>query len=918
MQRPHARSRLKIKSDMDPLRLHTQPGQRPSLAKSKCKPKKSIILITVGSAAIALIIFFVCYTFLLSGRNRRVSLRYSVVIDGGSSGTRVHVFGYRIDSGNPVFDFIGDDGYASLKLSPGLSSYAGDPEGASVSVAELVEFAKGRVPKGKLKECEIRLMATAGMRLLDVSVQERILEVARRVLRSSGFKFRDELASVISGSDEGIYAWVVANHALGSLGGDPLQTTGIVELGGASTQFLRTITYGNVSYRIYSHSFLNLGQDAAHEKLWESLNSLAANSTEKGIVTDPCTPKGYILDKNSTVEGIVLPEESKFTDSLQAAGNFSKCRSAAFNILQEGKEKCHYKHCSIGSTFTPNLRGSFLATENFFHTSKFFGLREKDWLSAMISAGESFCGDDWSKLKVKHPTFKDESLLRYCFSSAYIVSMLHDSLGVALDDQRVEFASEAGEKGIPLDWALGAFILNTATAISDNSEKFFLSNVRKQKIMKPEIKEIKDTLRVQMLPVHHKSSTTYVFTTKSESKPTKPILLLVLGLFLSVAITLAFLFVLYMIVFSGWNLRSSFRYSVVIDAGSSGSRAHVFRYWFESGKPVFDFGEENYASLKLSPGLSSYADNPQGASVSVKELVEFAKGRVPKDVLKKSEIRLMATAGMRLLDVSVQEQILEVTRCVLRSSGFKFQDEWASVISGFDEGMYAWVVANYALGSLGGDPLHTTGIVELGGASAQVTFVSSETAPPGFSRTISYGGVSYKIYSHSFLHYGQVASESREYYNLLIRVSIRKRITASKDGIVTDPCTPKGYIYDNNSVQAAENFYHTSKFFGLDEKDWLSEMISAGKSFCGEEWSKLKEKYPTTKEKYLDGYCFSSAYIISLLHDSLGFALDDERIEFANKAGEKGIALDWALGAFILNTDTTISAYNGRSRKMLG
>lgn len=198
--------------------------------------------------------------------------------------------------------------------------------------------------------------------------------------------------------------------------------------------------------------------------------------------------------------------------------------------------------------------------------------------------------------------------------------------------------------------------------------------------MKPEIEE--DTLKVQMIPVHRKSSTTYVFTTKSESKPTKPILLLVLGLFLSIAITLAFLFVLYMILFSGWNPRSSFRYSVVIDAGSSGSRAHVFRYWLESGKPVFDFGEENYASLKLSPGLSSYADNPQGASVSVAELVEFAKGRVPKEMLKKSEIRLMATAGMRLLDVSVQEEILEVTRGVLRSSGFKFQDEWASVISG--------------------------------------------------------------------------------------------------------------------------------------------------------------------------------------------------------------------------------------------
>lgn len=41
---------------------------------------------------------------------------------------------------------------------------------------------------------------------------------------------------------------------------------------------------------------------------------------------------------------------------------------------------------------------------------------------------------------------------------------------------------------------------------------------------------------------------------------------------------------------------------------------------------------------------------------------------------------------------------------------------------GSDEGVYAWVVANYALGTLGGDPLLTTGVIELGGASAQVYF----------------------------------------------------------------------------------------------------------------------------------------------------------------------------------------------------
>lgn len=45
---------------------------------------------------------------------------------------------------------------------------------------------------------------------------------------------------------------------------------------------------------------------------------------------------------------------------------------------------------------------------------------------------------------------------------------------------------------------------------------------------------------------------------------------------------------------------------------------------------------------------------------------------------------------------------------------------WIVLVLGSDEGIYAWVVANYALGSLGGDPQQTSGVIELGGASAQV------------------------------------------------------------------------------------------------------------------------------------------------------------------------------------------------------
>lgn len=95
---------------------------------------------------------------------------------------------------------------------------------------------------------------------------------------------------------------------------------------------------------------------------------------------------------------------------------------------------------------------------------------------------------------------------------------------------------------------------------------------------------------------------------------------------------------------------------------------------------VFDFGEEG--AMKVNPGLSAYAEDPEGAGGSLEELVEFGKGKVPRELWGETEIRLMATAGLRLLDSYVQERILEACRRVLRKSGFKFRDDWASVITG--------------------------------------------------------------------------------------------------------------------------------------------------------------------------------------------------------------------------------------------
>lgn len=73
----------------------------------------------------------------------------------------------------------------------------------------------------------------------------------------------------------------------------------------------------------------------------------------------------------------------------------------------------------------------------------------------------------------------------------------------------------------------------------------------------------------------------------------------------------------------GWN------YAVIIDAGSTGSRVHVYRYYTASSNnnllPAVELPE---AVHKTSPGLSAYAFDPKTAARSLMPLLKFAKEKV--------------------------------------------------------------------------------------------------------------------------------------------------------------------------------------------------------------------------------------------------------------------------------------------------
>lgn len=200
MRRLNARTenpRLEENNEMDPAKpqfRQPRPGFRSPINK-QANPRSRFCLYT--SISIAVVLF--CYVLFFGNKNKD-NKKYGVVIDGGSTGTRIHVFKYEVRDGNLLADFS-EKGLVSMRVNPGLSAYAEDPEGAGAAVAQLVEFAKRNVPTEQWAKADVRLMATAGMRLLHRLDQEKILNVCRRVLRASGFRFRDDWATVISGRE---------------------------------------------------------------------------------------------------------------------------------------------------------------------------------------------------------------------------------------------------------------------------------------------------------------------------------------------------------------------------------------------------------------------------------------------------------------------------------------------------------------------------------------------------------------------------------------------------------------------------------------------------------------------------------------------------------------------------------------------
>ncbi|XP_004296098.1 PREDICTED: apyrase 2-like [Fragaria vesca subsp. vesca] len=127
-------------------------------------------------------------------------------------------------------------------------------------------------------------------------------------------------------------------------------------------------------------------------------------------------------------------------------------------------------------------------------------------------------------------------------------------------------------------------------------------------------------------------------------------------------------------------------YAVIFDAGSSGSRVHIF--CFDHNLNLLPIGKDLELFLQTKPSLSSYASNPRSATLSLSDLFHKAEAAVPKDLCPFTPVRVGATAGLRVLGVDASNRILQAVRDLLKqSSSLSSQPDAVTVI---DETKVYW------------------------------------------------------------------------------------------------------------------------------------------------------------------------------------------------------------------------------------
>lgn len=450
------------------------------------------------------------------------NLNYGLVVDCGSSGSRIFVYCWPRHNGNPheLLDIrqMRDEHRKPvvMKIKPGISELAKTPEKASDHIKPLLEFASRHVPKNKHQETPLYILCTAGMRILPESQQEALLEDLRTDIPVDfNFLFSDSHVEVISGKQEGVYAWIGINFVLGRFnhlyndgepvvevnipGGDQQEavvrkrTAGVLDMGGVSTQIAyevpQTVSFASPQqeeiaknhlaefnlgcdahrtehvYRVYVSTFLGFGGNAARQRYEKNIikNAISRNlflgehvgETADSPFLDPCLP--------TDMEDIIGSPLQKFF--IRGTGDFDECRQ----ILQPYLNQTNEIQTSLSGVYQPSID---------FNNSQFYGFSEFYYCTEDVlriggdynatkyaKAAKDYCSTQWKTLRERFDaglfaSHADLHRLKYqCFKSAWMYEVLHTGFSFPNKYKNLKTALLVYDKEI--QWTLGAILYRT-------------------------------------------------------------------------------------------------------------------------------------------------------------------------------------------------------------------------------------------------------------------------------------------------------------------------------------------------------------------------------------------------------------------------------------------------------------------------
>uniref|UniRef100_A0A9J7YYV2 nucleoside diphosphate phosphatase n=2 Tax=Cyprinus carpio TaxID=7962 RepID=A0A9J7YYV2_CYPCA len=174
-------------------------------------------------------------------------------------------------------------------------------------------------------------------------------------------------------------------------------------------------------------------------------------------------------------------------------------------------------------------------------------------------------------------------------------------------------------------------------------------------------------------------------------------------------------------------VNENFQYGIMFDAGSTGTRIHVFKFQIEPNEAP-KLAHETFRAIK--PGLSAYADDPEKSKEGLLELLKVARDTIPETLWSSSPLILRATAGLRLLPGEKATILLDKVREVFSESLFLYRPDSVSIMDGTDEGTVSITPVPYVnnvrfvikKSGLHGTDTPTVGMLDLGGGSTQITF----------------------------------------------------------------------------------------------------------------------------------------------------------------------------------------------------